>query len=353
MGEFIKKNTKIVGAAPGTLVHIGQKYHEDSFYNYIEYGEDFFNEEDSSDVNTCFKKEREDTCKWINVNGLSGIEGIEKIGKEFSLHSLLLEDILNTGGRAKLDDYDDCVFLILKMVYNDSNNETKSEQISLVLKEKNVITFQEFKGEIFLNVVDRLKAGRRNIRRTGSNYLLYALIDAVVDSYFSVIENLSDKIDLLEDKLMVNPGREVLNEIYKLKKEILFIRNSIWPVREALSSLVRSESDVLGENIVLYLRDVYDHSIQVIDTLETYQDIMSNMLDTYLSSISNKTNDIMKVLTIFSTTFIPLTFLAGIYGMNFNNIPELSWKYGYLGFWIFSLIIIIAMLSYFKRKKWF
>lgn len=353
MGEFIKKKTKEVGAAPGTLVHIGKRYHDESFYSYIEYGEDYYKEENTSDIESCLKKIKEDTCKWINVNGLSNVDGIEKIGKAFSLHSLLLEDVLNTGGRAKLDDYDDCIFLILKMVYIDKRNEIKAEQISFVLKENNVITFQEFKEDIFLNVIERIKAGRRNIRRTGSGYLLYALIDAVVDSYFSVIENLSDKIDALEDKLMENPGKEVLNEIYKIKKEILFIRNSIWPVREALSSLVRCESDMLGENVVLYLRDVYDHSIQVIDTLETYQDIMSNMLDTYLSSISNKTNDVMKILTIFSTTFIPLTFLAGIYGMNFNNIPELSWKYGYMGFWIISIIIIVSMLLYFKRKKWF
>lgn len=352
MTEFIKKRAKPVGAAPGTLVHIGKEYDEKVSFNYIEYGEDFFKEIETEDIEECFNYEKESTVKFINVNGLKKISHIEKLGEKFKLHPLMLEDVLNTGQRAKIDDYDDYLFLVLKMVYINDLSVVKAEQISFVLKGNTVIAFQEFKGHIFENVLERLRLGRRNIRKTGSSYLLYALIDSVVDNYFNVLEAISEKIDTLEDKLMVSPDKKVLNEIYRLKKELLFIRKSIWPVRETLSNLVRCESDVLGDSVVLYLRDVYDHSIQVLDTLETYQDIMSNMLDTYLSSISNKTNDIMKVLTIFSTIFIPLTFLAGIYGMNFENIPELKWSYGYAAFWIFSFIIIIFMLYFFKRKKW-
>lgn len=353
MAEFLKKKNKAIGAAPGTLVHVGEHYQDNSNITVIEYNENYFNEMEVNSVEDCFNETKEDTVKWINVDGINDVPIIEKIGGILELHPLLLEDILSTTQRAKIDDYEDSLFIILKMLYyNEKEKTLKSEQVSIVVKDSYIISFQEFSGDVFGNVRERLKGGRRNIRKTGPDYLAYALTDALVDSYFLVLEKIGESMDDIEERMMDNPSRDVLQEIYNIKRQMLFLRNSIWPLREVIGTMSRCESDIIKESTGVYLRDVYDHCIQVIDTIETYQDIMSNMLDTYLSSISNKTNDVMKVLTIFSTIFIPLTFLAGIYGMNFKNIPELQWSNGYGIFWIVSIIIIVFMLLFFRKKKW-
>lgn len=353
LGEFFKKGNKQIGSAPGTLVHIGEHYTDKVKITMIEYSEDYYNEIEANTVEDCFEMAKSNTIKWVNVDGINDISIIEKIGIRLNLHPLLLEDILNTGQRSKMDDYEDNLFIVLKMIYyNEKENLIKSEQVSIVVKDNYLISFQEFSGDVFQNIRDRLKGGRRNIRKTGSDYLAYALMDAIVDSYFLILEKMGNKMDDIEERMMDNPSRDVLQEIYNIKRQMLFLRNSLWPLREVIGTMSRCESNIIKDTTGIYLRDVYDHCIQVIDTIETYQDIMSNMLDTYLSSISNKTNDVMKVLTIFSTIFIPLTFLAGIYGMNFKYIPELQWNYGYPIFWIVSIIIIIVMLCLFKKRKW-
>lgn len=353
MGRFIVKNPKKVGAAPGTLVHIGKKYKDDVEITNIIYNEEIHKVHKTNKIEECFSKDEKDNTIWLNVEGLQDIDVIQKIGTEFKLHPLMLEDILYTGQRAKLDDYDNYLFIVLKMlIYDKASKALKAEQISLVLINNRVISFQERNLGIFDNVAARLKSAKGNIRKLKADYLFYALVDAIVDSYFRVIENLGDEIDEIEDELINEPGQDVLQKIHKLKKDMLFLRNCIWPLREVVSEMVRSDNSYFTQNTIVYLRDVYDHIVQIIDTIEVYRDMLSGMLDTYLSSISNKTNDVMKVLTIISTIFIPITFLAGVYGMNFDNIPEIHFPYGYEAFWIISVIITILLIRYFKKKKW-
>lgn len=353
MGRFIVKNPKKIGTAPGTLVHIGNKYKQEVEITSVIYDEEIHKVYKTNKVEECLKKLENGKVNWINVEGLHDVDVIEKIGAKFKLHPLMLEDILYTGQRAKLDDYDNYIFIVLKMlIYDKVSKKVKAEQISLVLIDNYVITFQERNLGIFNNVAVRIKSAKGNIRKLKADYLLYALIDSVVDSYFKVLENIGDEIDEIEDELIDEPDREVLQKIHKLKKDMLFLRNCIWPLREVVNIMVKEDNSYFTANTIVYLRDVYDHIVQLIDTIEVYRDILSGMLDTYLSSISNKTNDVMKVLTIISTIFIPITFLAGVYGMNFENIPEIHFAYGYQAFWGISGLITILLIIYFKRKRW-
>jgi len=353
MSRVVKRTGKGIGVAPGTLIHVGNKINENVHMTMFEYSEESFQEKTLYQVEEAFALKENPTVKWINVDAIDKVEIIEKIGNEFKLHPLMLEDILNTAQRPKFDDYDDYLYIVLKMLYyNEKSNEITSEQVSFVLVPNYVFSLQEFEGDVFENVRERLRSGKRNIRKTGPDYLVYALIDAIVDSYFAVIEKIADKIDNLEAELIDKPDKDVLKDIHSLKREIIFLRNSIWPLREVINSLIRSDSPLIDENIVLYLRDVYDHTIQIIDTIEIYREILANMQETYISSISNRTNEIMKILTIFSAIFIPLTFLAGVYGMNFRYLPELEWRIGYGLFWIISIAVAFFMLRYFRKKKW-
>lgn len=359
MSKIIKKQKKI-GSSPGTLIHIGEIYKSEVELKLIEYSKDEYKVINIKDIDNFFDKKKKsdldldptNVC-WLNVEGLHNISLIEKLGSHFNLHPLVLEDILNTGHRIKIDDFDDYIFIILKMIhFDEKTNELSSKQLSLVLIDNYILSFQELDSEIFNGVKQRIESGKGNIRKLGPDYLLYALVDTVVDSYFVVLEKLGDKIDELEDSLMENPKKESLQNIHTLKKEMLFLRNSIWPLREVISILVRAENSHIKAETVVYLRDVYDHIIQVIDTIEIYRDMLSGMLDTYLSSISNRTNDVMKVLTILSTIFIPITFLAGVYGMNFKFMPELDWRLGYGMFWLIAIVSTLLMINFFKKKKW-
>lgn len=353
MARLVKKTTKRAGESPGTLIHVGNYKTEKIQLNMLEYSKDFYWKKELNNIEQCFRPEREDSIKWVNIEGIHDVSIIEKIGKQFNLHPLMLEDILNTGQRPKIDDYDDYILVVLKMIYtNEELKEIVSEQISIVLAGNYVFTFQEFKGDVFDQIRQRIETGKGNIRKLGADYLVYALIDAIVDSYFFILEQVGDYSEEIEHRLMEEPKKEVLQNIYKLKREMIYLNNSIWPLREVVGNLTRAESVLIKQNTALYLRDVYDHIIQIIDIIESYRDITSGMLDTYLSSIGNKTNDVMKVLTIFSTMFIPLTFLAGIYGMNFKYFPELEWKWAYPVFWTLTLIIITFMIGYFRRKRW-
>ncbi len=353
MNRYIANNPKKVGSSPGTLVHIGNKFKESSEITLIQYNKDTEEILHTDNIDKCFSNFNNEKVKWIDIEGLQDVSIIEKVGKKFKLHPLLLEDILNTGQRAKIDDYDDYIFIVLKVLtYNKDLKKVKSDQVSFVFIENCIISFQERDVGIFDNVKNRIKIANGNIRKLGADYLLYALIDAIVDSYFVLLENFGNKIDCVEDQLINEPQKGVLKSIHNLKREMLFLRNSIWPLREVVSILVRGDNSHFTQNTIVYLRDVYDHIIQIIDTVEVYRDMLSGMLDTYLSSISNKTNDVMKVLTIISTIFIPITFLAGVYGMNFKYIPELQWSYGYGLFWIIVVIITLLMIRYFKKKTW-
>jgi magnesium transporter len=353
MARYVRRATKKAGESPGTLFYNGEHKTEKIELTLIEYDKDFSERRELKKIEESFNKRDKASIKWVNIEGLHDISIIEKIGKEFKLHPLMMEDILNISQRPKMDDYEDYILVTLKMVYyNTKVKEIVTEQVSLVLIDNYVFSFQEFEGDVFDQVRERIQAGKGNIRKQGADYLVYALIDAIVDSYFLILEQIGDSSEDIEHKLMEEPKKEVLQAIYNLKREMIYLSNSIWPLREVIGNLTRAESTLIKQNTGLYLRDVYDHIIQIIDIIESYRDIMTGMLDTYLSSISNKTNDVMKVLTIFSTMFIPLTFLAGIYGMNFKYFPELDMPWAYPVFWIITLIIMVGMLGYFRRKKW-
>jgi magnesium transporter len=282
------------------------------------------------------------------------VDVIEKIGEQFGLHPLVLEDILHTGQRPKMDEFDDYISIITRMLsYNEETNQVESEQFSLILGPNYVISFQERVGDIFNAVRERLRQKKGRLRTRGPDYLAYALIDAIVDHYFFVIEKIGEEIEFLEEELIVDPGPETLQTIHNLKRELIFLRKSVWPLREMISGLERGESPLIQDRTTIFLRDVYDHTIQIIDTIETYRDMVSGMLDVYLSSVSNRMNEVMKVLTVIATLFIPLTFIAGIYGMNFKFMPELEWHWGYPLVWAIMIVIGVLMLFYFKKNRWF
>lgn len=293
----------------------------------------------------------DDTVKWLEVTLSDNEELVKQLGNRFNIHPLVIEDIIHGDHMPKLEDYEEYLLLIVEGMTLLDNNLLKQEQVSFILFKDLVISFVESDSIDFESVLTRMSEGS-SLRKNGADDLLYALTDSIVDEYFLLVEKIGETIDEVEEKVLTNPQREVLQEIYKLKRSLIYVRKTLWSMRNAIGSLLKNQFELVDEKTLYYFRDVYDHIIQMIDIIETYRDICSGMLDTYLSSISNKTNDIMKVLTIFSTIFIPLTFLAGVYGMNFVYFPELNWKYGYVGFWIVSAGIAIVLLRFFKKKKW-
>ncbi|MHC4310333.1 MAG: magnesium/cobalt transporter CorA, partial [Planctomycetota bacterium] len=327
--------------------------------NFIDYDEQSFLEKQVSNIEECFPFRTTPTATWINIDGLHDVEIIEKLGKQFELHPLILEDVLHTTQRPKYEDFDKYIFVVLRMLrYNEQIQAVESEQVSLILGTNFVISFQERVGDVFEPIRDRLRNAKGRIRKMGPDYLAYALLDAIVDSYFVILEKVGEKIESMEEELVSDPTEKTLQHIHSMKREMISLRKSIWPLREVISGVQRSESSIIRESTEIYLRDVYDHTIQIIDTIESFRDMVSGMLDIYLSSISNKMNAVMKVLTIIATIFIPLTFIAGIYGMNFNpekspwNMPELNSYWGYPAVCLVMAVVVVIMLIYFRRKKW-
>lgn len=353
MSRLVRRRGKKIGLPPGTPVYVGEKKIEEVKISIIDYDETQFQEKEAKAIEECFPFKETPTVTWINIDGVHNVDIIEKIGKHFDLHPLIMEDIVHTEQRPKMEDFGHYIFIVLKMLYyDDDGNEIKGEQVSLILGERFVISFQEKEGDIFDSIRDRIRNAKGRVRKMGSDYLAYLLLDAVVDHYFTILEKLGERIEVLEEKLVTDPRPETLQEIHKLKREMIFLRRSVWPLRELISGLERAESSLFKKATRIYLRDIYDHTIQVIDTVETYRDMLSGMHDTYLSSISNRMNEIMKVLTIIATIFIPLTFIAGIYGMNFEFMPELKWRWAYFGIWSIIVVVAVIMLVFFKRKKW-
>jgi len=351
--RLYRKRAKKAGLAPGTLVYVGEVQAEPVRITYIDYDEKQLQETQASKIEECFEFKETPTVSWINIDGLHDVPLIEKLGEHYELHPLMLEDVLSTVQRPKFEDYEQYVFVVLKMLrYNEERGGIDSEQVSLVLGPNVVISFQERIGDVFQPIRDRLRHAKGRIRKMGADYLAYALLDSIVDSYFAILEKLGERIEGMEDELVENPTEDTLQRIYLLKREMISLRRSIWPLREVISGFHRSESELVKETTDLYLRDVYDHTIQVIDTVEGFRDTASGMLDTYLSSVSNKMNNVMKVLPIIATIFIPLTFVAGIYGMNFEHMPELKWRYGYAAVWLIMITVFVAMIVHFKRKRW-
>jgi len=353
MLKLFKKTARKVGLPPGTLVQVEEKKAEKVKISLIDYDEAQFQEKEAATVEECFPFKDKPSVTWINIDGVYQVEVIEKIGAHFGIHPLILEDIMHTVQRPKMEDFEDYIFVVVKMIYYDEkDNEIKAEQVSIILGPNFVISFQEKEGDVFDHVRERIRRNKGRIRKMKPDYLAYALIDTIVDHYFIVLEKLGEKIEGMEEELVTKPTPETLQTIHTLKRELIFLRKSIWPLREVISVLERGELSLIHESTGIYLRDVYDHTIQVVDTLETFRDMVSGMLDIYLSSISNKMNEVMKVLTMIATIFIPLTFIAGIYGMNFKYIPELEWHWGYAAALVLMGIISFGMVLYFRNKKW-
>jgi len=359
MPRFIKRSSKTIGLPPGSLVHVGEKRTAKVKITVIDYDEKNFEEKEVKKVEECFLFKEKPTVSWINVDGVHQVDIIEKIGKNFGLHPLILEDIVNTGQRPKMEDFEDYIFIVLKMLYHsEKDDEIKAEQISLILGKNFVLSFQETEGDVFNFIRERIKNNKGRIRKVGADYLIYALLDAIVDNYYIILEKIGEKVEVMEEELVSNPVPETLQAIHNMKREMIFLRKSVWPLREVISGLQRGESKLIHKSTNIYLRDMYDHTIQVIDTIETFRDMISGMLDIYMSSVSNKMNEVMKVLTIFAAIFIPLTFVAGLYGMNFNpgaspfNMPELNFYLGYPMALFAMAVIGVIMLIYFRRKKW-
>jgi magnesium transporter len=351
--RLIKKRGSKVGAAPGTLVHIGDISPLDSHIYAINYDQHIIHEQKIDLIRDCQNPQYAELTSWINIDGLSNPEVIRELGELYGLHPLVQEDILNTDHRPKIEVHDDYLYIVIKMLQFDEQTEClQSEQISLIVGDNYLLSFQEKSGDVFDSVRDRVRSGRK-IRQLGADYLAYALIDAVVDNYFLLLEKFGDAIEDLEQDLLQNPGAIALNKIHHYKREMLLLRKAVWPMREVLSSLSRDESVILSRDIRVYLRDVYDHSIHIIDTVETLRDLLSGMLDLYMSSSSQRMNEIMKTLTLFTTVFMPLTFIVGVYGMNFEYMPELRWGWAYPAVIVIMVGIAGGLLSYFKWRRWF
>jgi len=354
MAKLIKKRSGKAGLSPGTLVHIGDQKVGEPIITLIDYDEAHLQESEVKAVEECFSFRDKPTVTWINVEGVHDVKVVEKLGNCFGLHPLVLEDILNTDQRPKMEVYGDYLYIVLKMLYDgDPDRLVEAEQVSLILGSNFVISFQEGKeGDVFNPVRERIRSGKGLIRQRGADYLVYSLIDTIVDHYFLILERLGERIELLEEELVAYPTTPTLLEIQSFKNQMTYVRRVVWPLREVISGLGRKESPLVKETTEIYLRDLYDHVAQIMDTVEVYREMLSGMLDIYLSSVSNRLNSVMKVLTIIATIFMPLTFIAGIYGMNFKYMPELEWRWGYPGVWIVCVVIAVSMLIYFKRKKW-
>lgn len=349
--DYLKLYTKKSGLPPGTLTFVGEQKLDQALIHLIQYHEEIEVEKDIQDINESQKYLSNSTVTWIDICGVHDVSLIKKIGELFSIHPLVQEDILHMLQRPKMEEIESYIFFVLKMFYFEDQNIVE-EQISMILGDNYVITFQEKPGDIFDPLRERIRSGKFKITKAHSDYLAYSIIDAIVDNYFVILEDFGEKIELVEDALLMNSTHKIAQEIHTLKRKILLLRRSVWPLRELINKMNNSESTLIKKTTKIYLRDIYDHTIQVIDTIENYRDILYGMLDTYLSSINIGMNEIMKTLTIIATIFIPLTFITGIYGMNFEFMPELKWALGYfivLGFMIFLSGI---MLLFFKRKKW-
>ena len=353
MARFLKNRSASLGQAPGELVFLGDIKVDEPTIKIIDYDSDTLSEKDIRDLKDISDCRETSTVSWININGLHNLELIRDIGTIFNLHSLTLEDILNTGQRPKMEDYDNYLYLTLKMMkYDKEKKIVQSEQLGIILGESYLLTFQERPGDVFDSVRDRIRKKKGRIRKTGIDYLSYSLLDTIVDNYIYIIERLGEEIEEIEEVIMDNPSREVLSRINSYKRELNFLRKSIRPAREFILQLNRLENDLIQDYTRPFLKDLLDLSTQAVEIIETYREMLSDQLDIYNTIVNNRLNEIMKILTIFSAVFIPLTFIAGIYGTNFKYLPELEYRYAYYIFWGVLVAVGLVMLRFFKKKNW-
>ena len=353
MPRFIKKSSKKAGSSPGTLIHVGERKTERPHLAMLHYDADTLIEQPLTTMGEALVLLKPGATTWINVDGIHDISLMEEIGKQYGIHPLTLEDILNTAQRPKAETFDEYFYVVIKMLnYNKEKDMVSSEQVSLVLGKTVLISFQEDVGDVFAPVRERIRKGKGRIRTGGCDYLAYALVDAIVDNYFGILEKVGQRLEVVEETLDADPDAGILDEIHAIRRELIFLRKQVWPLREIIALLHKNGAPFIGEATAPFLRDVYDHTIQTIDTIESFRDILSSLQDLYLSIISNRMNEVMKVLTIIATIFIPISFIAGIYGMNFSHMPELTWRWGYPAVWLLIIAIIVGMVVFFRRKKW-
>ncbi|MFO7704213.1 MAG: magnesium/cobalt transporter CorA [Halopseudomonas sp.] len=349
--KLVVKRGHKAGAAPGTLIHIGPPRADQPAIRVIEYDQHEISDRLIQAAGD-YAVRSGDHVAWLNVDGVHQVEVIEALGRAFNLHPLVMEDILSIDQRPKVEDYEGYLYLVMRVLrYDVTSHEIQSEQLSLILGERFLLSLQELPGGIFDGIRRRLQEGRQ-IRSMQADYLAYALLDAVVDQYFLALEHLGDRIEALEDELIERPQPSTLTQIHHYRREMLMLRKAVWPLREVLNRLSRDESPLISAETRVFLRDVHDHTIHVMDTIDTLRELLVGMLDLYLSSVSNRMNEVMKVLTIIATLFMPLTFIAGVYGMNFKFMPELDWRWGYPAVMLVMLGISIGLLVAFRRRKW-
>jgi magnesium transporter len=366
----VKKNTRIRtsvhggsakrGLPPGSLVHIGEKRVGPPVVSVIDYSPRTSRRQDVQAMKEFPGRGKDARVRWVNVDGLDRIEIIEALGRQHSLHPLVLEDILHTGQRPKFEDHDSYYFIVLRMMrLNRPGGDLLTEQVSLIVRKNAVLTFQEgLEGDVFDPIRQRISTGKSKLRAAGADFLAYALMDAIVDEYFTITEDFGERIETVEDELVKNPSAAAMESLHRLKQELMVVRKAIYPLREVMAVLARGEHALLHQTTLPYLRDLHDHVLRLIETIEMFHEIMMSLMEMVASLISNRMNEIMKVLTIIATIFIPLTFLAGLYGMNFNpgagpwNMPELQWAYGYPVVLLVMILMAAGMLLYFRKRHW-
>lgn len=349
-----------MGVPPGTLTYVGRQTDAQVVVTVLEFNEYDYSEVKLTDVESAMLHVRTGMVRWINVEGVHDTLLVEKLGRIYDIHPLTLEDIVNTNQRAKFEEYDHYIVNIMKMVYEEECEKKEqedifvSEQLTILLMDKHtVISFQEADGgDVFDIIRSRIRQGKGRIRKAGADYLAYSLIDAVVDSYFAVLEHFGDEMEKMEDNLVGNPKQELIRKLHDLKRQMIYIRKAVWPMRDMVNNIERSETELITPATMVYLRDAHDHIIRVIDTVETYRDLLSGMMDLYMTSVSNRMNEVMKTMTIITTIFVPLTFIVGVYGMNFEFMPELHTKAGYYVVWMIMIFIVVLLFIFFRVKKW-
>jgi len=353
MARFFKKKEASIGQVPGDLVFIGKQKVDQTTIRVIDYTKENLTELELQNISDGVAFKETDTVSWININGLHNTELIKEIGNSFNIHSLVLEDIVNTGQRPKIEEFDDYLFFVIKMMtYDPADGKIHSEQLSIILGRTFLLTFQERPGDVFEPVRDRIRKDKGRIRGVGIDYLAYALLDTIIDNYIFIIERMGEQIEAVEDEILGDPTQEILTRINTYKREMNYLRKSIRPAKEFILQLMLFDSDLIKEQTTPFLKDLLDLSTQAVEVIDTYREMLSDHLNIYNTRISNRLNEIMKVLTIFSAIFIPLTFIAGIYGTNFEYLPELHFRYSYFIFWVVLLAVAYAMLRFFKRRNW-
>ena len=353
MGRFVRRQVKGAGAAPGTLVHTGEQKMDHVRLRVMDFDEAELREPEIGSVEELLPYRDSPSVSWMNIDGLHDVDLVRTLGEHFGLHPLVMEDIVHVGQRAKEEVYEGYDAIAMPMLSWDEDGAlVREEQLSLIMGPSWVVTFQERQGDSFEPVRERLRAKRGRIRARGADYLAYALIDTVVDRYFEVLERLGDMAESLELEVLEHPGPDVMSRLHRLKRELIVLRRAVWPVRDLLSGILRGDSERFQEETRVFVRDVYEHTVLAMETIESLRDVVSGSIDFYLSTISHRTNEVMKVLTIMASIFIPLTFMAGIYGMNFENMPELGVAWAYPALWGAMILVALGMVAYFRRKGW-